>query len=54
MTDVETLRSRLSRDPLDVAPSVYNASIGTNGLLVPGQRYYTHVQVAANRPGFRR
>jgi hypothetical protein len=54
MTDAKTLRSRLSRDPINMVPSVYNASIGTNGLPVPGERYYTHVQPAANRPGFRR
>ncbi len=54
MADAETLRSRLSRNPIVVAPGVYDALIGTKELPALGPRYDAPVQPTDNRSSVRR
>jgi hypothetical protein len=49
MADAETLRSRLCRRPIDVAPSVYDALTGAKELPALGPRYDATVQPTDDR-----
>ena len=49
MADAENLRSRLSRNPIVVAPGVYDALTGTKELPALGPRYDGPVQPTDSR-----
>ena len=54
MADAETLRSRLSRNPIVEAPGVYDVLIGTKELPAFRSRYDVPVQPTDNRSSVRR
>jgi hypothetical protein len=54
MPDAENLRSRLNRNPIVVAPGVYDALIGTKEPPGLGSRYDAPVEPTDNRSSVRR
>jgi hypothetical protein len=54
MADAETLRYRLCRKPIVVAPGVYDALIDPRELPALGPQYDAHVQPTDNRSRVRR